>query len=177
MDVFWQPWSGPGAEHLRLVRRPDGSFEAGGTMIRSLGDAPIRVDYIIRCDDAWRTERAEVSCGERHILLGAASIAALDCIDVDIMGMTFTNTLPIRRLQLKVGASAQIAAAFVVVPDLVTRRERQRYTRLSENEYRYEGLGTGFTSVLTVDDEGIVIDYPQLSRRIWPRDILPAPRK
>jgi hypothetical protein len=165
MEYVWQAWEGFGAEYVDV----DGT-EANGAFIRVFRDAPIRVDYIVRCDVEWHTRYVEVRCGRRHIALDTLPPG---CIDVDIMAVTFTNTLPINRLRLPIGEWREISAAFVAVPELEVRVARQRYTRLGPNEYRYEGLETNFTSVLTVDDDGIVIDYPQLSRRV----ILPPPRK
>ena len=51
---------------------------------------------------------------------------------------------------------------------------RQRYTCLERGEYdgryRYEdeGLFQGFTADLSVDADGLVLDYPGLFRRIRP---------
>lgn len=163
MEFVWQAWEGFGAEYVDV----DGT-EANGTFIRVFRGAPIRVDYVVRCDAGWSTRYVEVRCGRRRIALDALPPG---CDDVDIMAVTYTNTLPIRRLHLPVGESREIRAAFFTVPELEVRVARQRYTRLSENEYRYEGLETGFTAVLTVDEDGIVVDYPQLSRRV----ILPPP--
>jgi hypothetical protein len=160
MEYLWQAWEGFGAEHVDVRAN-----EANGTFIRDF-----RVDYTVRWDDAWRTTFADVRCRGRSFTLDTLPDG---CVDVDVMAVTFTNTLPIRRLRLAVGASHEIDAAYIVVPDLAVRVDRQRYTRLGANEYRYEGLATGFTAVLTVDDDGIVIDYPGLSRRV----MLPAPRK
>ena len=165
MEYVWQAWEGFGAEYVDV-----GASEANGTFIRVFRDAPLRVDYLVRWDAEWQTRHVEVRCGRRQI---AFDTLPPDCDDVDVMAATFTNTLPIRRLRLPIGASHEINAAFVTVPELEVRVAQQRYTRLGTNEYRYDGLETGFTAVLTVDDYGIVIDYPQLSRRV----ILPPPRK
>jgi len=80
----------------------------------------------------------------------------------------FTNTLPIRRLGLAVGQSATLSVAFVSVPDLRVEHVKLRYTRLAPLRYRYEGLDSGFTAEIAVDEAGLVIDYPQLCRRVWP---------
>ena len=162
MEYVWQAWEGFGAEYVDVdVDRN----KANGTFIRVFRDVPLRVEYVVQWDDQWRTRHVEVRCGRRRIALDSF----LGCDDVDIMAVTFTNTLPIRRLRLAVGEAHEIRAAYVTVPELQVRVAPQRYTRLGANEYRYEGLGTDFTAVLTVDDDGIVIDYPQLSRRVLPR--------
>lgn len=72
-----------------------------------------------------------------------------------------TNSLPIRRLRLLPGQSAEIVTAYVSVPDLaVTPPDPQRYTRLSLDRYRYESLSSDFHRVLTVDMKGLVREYP-----------------
>ncbi len=49
----------------------------------------------------------------------------------------------------------------------------QRYTCLKPlgpdgGLYRYEGRFRGFSAELPVDSDGLVIDYPETFRRIWP---------
>jgi hypothetical protein len=34
--------------------------------------------------------------------------------------------------------------------------------------YKYEGLESGFTAELQTDRDGLVLDYPDLWRRVWP---------
>jgi len=41
-----------------------------------------------------------------------------------------------------------------------TRRIDQFYTRLTDMVYRYENASNNFKSVITVDDAGLVIAYP-----------------
>jgi len=61
--------------------------------------------------------------------------------------------------------------AYVPVPSLEWRRDRQRYTFLRGDaeggRWRYEGLSTGFVAELTVDGDGLVIDYAGVFRRAW----------
>jgi hypothetical protein len=77
----------------------------------------------------------------------------------------FTNTLAIRRLGLKVGQAAEIKVAYVLVPELRLRAAPQRYTRLAERRWRFDGLDLDFTADLTVDADGFVVEYPGLFRR------------
>lgn len=83
-----------------------------------------------------------------------------DCIGIDLSITPSTNTLPIRRLNLAVGASAEVTAAWVRFPALVVQPLRQRYTRLAPDRYLYESLESDFTAELTVDDLGLVTHYP-----------------
>jgi hypothetical protein len=93
---------------------------------------------------------------------------------VDIQVTPFTNSLPIRRLGLETGQSADIRVAYVPVPELDVRPAEQRYTCLDApgpagGRYRYEGLFRDFTAELPVDGDGLVLDYAETFRRIWPR--------
>jgi hypothetical protein len=57
--------------------------------------------------------------------------------------------------------------AWVSAFDMTVRAQPQAYTRLEEHLYRFENLdGSGFHADLRVDDQGLVIDYPGLFRRI-----------
>ena len=70
-----------------------------------------------------------------------------------------TNTLPIRRLNLHVGGSESVIAAWVKFPELTVEPLSQRYTRLAKDTYSYES-NTGFSAEIVVDDLGLVNMYP-----------------
>jgi hypothetical protein len=98
-------------------------------------------------------------------------LPALDgCIDIDIWPTPFTNTFPIHRASLAVGARAEFTMVYVDAGSgagIAYRAMRQGYTRLAPALYRYENLdGSGFAAELPVDADGIVIDYQGLFRRL-----------
>jgi len=92
------------------------------------------------------------------------------CLDVDISATPFTNTLPIRRLQLQLGESAEIQVVYLAVPEMQINCEPQRYTCLEVNPaggvYKFESLTSVFVAKLPVDADGLVLDYPQLFARV-----------
>lgn len=164
--VAWKAWEGFGSELLELSE-DDRGVRAVGTLIRQWPAGPMCVDYEVRCDRSWRFISAEVAL--RGIEKRSLRIDDLGrCSDLDISACAFTNTLPIRRLSLAAGESATLSVAFVSIADLRVETVRQRYTRLATLQYRYEGLDSGFTAEITVDEDGLVVEYPQLCRRIWP---------
>jgi uncharacterized protein len=98
---------------------------------------------------------------------GGEPVPELDgCIDVDISATPFTNTLPIRRLGLHPGESADVDVAYVRLPEPLVGAESQLYgcleARADGGIYRLEALPSGFTAELPVEAEGLVIDYPGL---------------
>jgi uncharacterized protein len=97
----------------------------------------------------------------------ATPLAGLrDAIDIDLSASPFTNTLPIRRCNLGVGESVDITTAYVAFPDLTVNADPQRYTRLGQHRYRYASRDSDFTRDIEVDEDGLVVNYPGLFRRL-----------
>ncbi|WP_142986735.1 putative glycolipid-binding domain-containing protein [Halorubrum cibi] len=184
-DVFWSPVTGVGMESLHLIEDAAG-VSAESVVIGSVDGEPFRVRYEIECDRNHRVQRVNVTALGREstsITLRAdgsgnwtdgrgREVPSLDgCIDVDVSATPFSNTLPIRRLELDRNESAEIRVAYVSVPDLRVKAASQRYTCLDPidgdgGRYRYENTSSGFTAELPVDRDGLVIDYPELFDRV-----------
>jgi uncharacterized protein len=113
--------------------------------------------------------------GKGHWTDGSGNpILALNgCFEVDISATPFTNTLAIRRMQLKQGESADLVVAYVAVPVMEVKSVNQRYSCLELSPegglYKYEGLFRGFAANLQVDADGLVFDYPETFKRVWAR--------
>jgi hypothetical protein len=93
---------------------------------------------------------------------GVDKPAVEGCIDLDLNFSPSTNLLPIRRLNLEVGARAEIKAAWLRFPSFELEPLRQVYERLDEFKYRYSSHAGTFVAELTVNRMGFVTAYPQL---------------
>jgi hypothetical protein len=182
---MWASHEYPGYEHVRI---DDGhpKWTVFDSMVVRVHDSEVRRGgYTLIVDKAWRTLEirlmVEQSPGQmiaQHLLAtgdGTWSDAegrhlpALDgCIDIDIAWTPLTNTLPIRRLNLQPGQREDISVVFFEMPSLEFDVWQQQYTGLDSEHVRYESVASGFQRDLTIDDEGFVVDYPDLFRRIWP---------
>jgi uncharacterized protein len=144
---------------------------------------PFRLTYRLAWDESWRLRDAElvVAMGSstRSLSLetdgqghwrhrGGRAIDDLDgCLDFDIWPTPFTNTFPIRREPMAVRERRQFRMAWISAPDLTVQAQPQAYTRLADRRYLFENLdGSGFRAELAVDEDGIVLDYPGLFRRV-----------
>ncbi len=88
------------------------------------------------------------------------------CVDVDIAATPLTNTYPIRRYaDLAPGESRTARVAWVEVPSLRVEAVEQTYTRVAPNEWTYADPKHGSFSI-TVDDDGLVMDYEGFAERI-----------
>src|SRR5918993_2083022 len=163
-------------EHCTISLR-DAGLSLVGTVLGAEDGAPVRIEYRVLCDASGATSAVHVrdlrGFAQRTLTLargakgawtvdGAASRALKGCIDVDLGCSPSTNTLPIRRLRLGVGASKKIKAAWLRFPDFTIVKAAQTYTRLDEFTYRFQSAT--FDAELTVDDDGLVTAYADWRR-------------
>ena len=83
------------------------------------------------------------------------------CLDVDLEASACTNALPVRRLGLAAGATAEAPAAYVRATDARVERLEQRYTRLPDDDGRLRfdyAPAFGYRDVIVYDHAGLVLD-------------------
>ncbi len=177
--VHWRDWSGYGLEHVLLSRKAN-YIEVQSAVISGPIRAGFAALYSLKLDSNWcvvemqasllgaaeslylrRTEEGHWFDGNGQSLPDLAGI-----FDVDLSITPLTNTLPIRRLKLGIGESADIVTAYVAFPHLTVSPDLQRYTRVTSDRYRYESRDSDFVREITVDRNGLVITYPGLFQRI-----------
>lgn len=71
-------------------------------------------------------------------------------------------TLPINRLDLHLEGSSEVQVIYCDVLQQQLKPVRQKYTRLSATQYHYENVPNDFEATITVDEWGLVMDYPGL---------------
>ncbi|WP_262029824.1 putative glycolipid-binding domain-containing protein [Microvirga sp. Mcv34] len=178
--IRWSAWDGCGAgmEHVD-VRPADGGLTVSGVVIAKADETEFGLSYRLRLDALWRTKDVILRTTAGHVLHlesdgqghwqenGKVRPDLQGCIDIDIQATPLTNTLPVRRLDLETGESSDIRLCYIAVPDLIVTAANQRYTALDAGTlYRFESLESGFTADLPVDEDGFVLDYPGLFKRL-----------
>jgi hypothetical protein len=183
-SICWVPmWNknreGVGLEHLLLAERAANSV----ILAFDADHGPFRLTYRLTWDDSWRVRDADLVATTEHSTRSlrlhtdgqghwqhadGRAIEELDgCMDIDIWPTPFTNSFPIWREPMAVGERRQFRMAWVFAPDLTVRLQPQAYTRLADRLYLFESLdGSDFQAELPVDLDGIVLDYPDLFRRV-----------
>lgn len=182
--ICWTPiWNkaheSAGMEHLLLSEAHADSVLLA--FDEKLG--PFRLFYRLTWEKPWRLRQADLFAASdrfsRSLSLRTDSqgrwqdgegrvLEELEgCSDIDIWPTPFTNSFPINRAPLALGERREFLMAWVSAPELSVRAQPQAYTRLADRLYLFENLdGSGFRAELPVDDDGIVLDYPGLFRRI-----------
>ena len=156
-----------------------------GTEVLVSDEETLSCWFRVRLDDDWRTVAVDATAvaasGERSCALVAdpdrrwtvdgVRRPDLDgCLDVDVAATPLTNTFPIRRLaDLAVGGISTSPVAWVDVPRLGVTRIDQTYERLPARggygAWRYSDPQHG-AFMLTVDADGLVMDYEGFARRV-----------
>lgn len=156
------------------------------TIVGSHENTPYTIEYSITTNRRWETRRVSVTAhlsntthrvvlhkdsGGRWIENGGPAPRYNGCTDIDISLTPFTNTLPINRLGLKENEEAIIDVIYIDLLNTDTRPVRQHYKRLTAREYLYANVPNDFESTVTVDESGLVVEYPGLFARALIRDV------
>lgn len=141
--------------------------------------------YVIELDERWTTTtatawaisgrggtelRLDVDASGRWHANGVAVPDLDGCLDVDLEASACTNTIPVHRLHLDIGQSADAPAVYVRAPDLGVERIEQRYTRVADDglhqRYDYRAPNFDFGCRLVYDDAGLILEYPGIASRV-----------
>jgi uncharacterized protein len=190
--AVWAKDDGTGGEFVELDLEPD-RLGARGVAIGS-SPLPYRLDYVLQTGAGFATTLLDVSSRgagwSRRLLLGGDGagswsidtetegivdldgpggdpLALAGALHCDLGLSPVTNLMPILRHGLASGEGrVELSAAWVSVPDLRVQLDGQRYTAIGPNRIRYEALDGVFSATITLDDDGLVADYPGIARRI-----------
>jgi hypothetical protein len=178
IPILWRRLDRPGLETARLVVLETG-WILSGTAVFLDPAGPGRLDYQINLEPGWQTRAARVAgwVGTQTVeidlrveqaadgsplwrLNGAMTPEVTGCVDLDLNFSPSTNLLPVRRLKLAVGQSAQVRAAWLRFPSFTLEPFPQVYTRTGPATYRYQSSGGAFTADLKVNPVGFATHYP-----------------
>ncbi|WP_320669683.1 putative glycolipid-binding domain-containing protein [Patulibacter defluvii] len=182
------------AEHALVDLDRDG-LRASGVQL-GVAPLPYRADYALEAGDRFATARLTVRVagagwsrsldlrradGRWTIDARAEGVVALpapggdtatlaDAADCDLAWSPLTNLMPVRRHDLDRGpGQVELTVAWVALPALTVERSRQRYEHVDDGVVRFVALdddADGFTADLTLDRDGLVVEYPALARRV-----------
>ncbi len=175
-SVFWQNLNNPGCEIARLRYCPPRVALTGTSLVLEQ-DMKATITYRIVSDEQWQTRQVTTTIeddqGRKDIEIvvndhkswfinGIEQKALAGCHDIDLGFTPVSNTLPIRRLQLAEGEQQDVEVAWLQFPSLRFCKATQRYQRVAERQFMYSNLDSGYVTTITVDDQGLVLSYPEM---------------
>lgn len=166
-----------------------GGLRAVGRMVRTTADGVFTASYRLVAGASGALERLVVDAAcegrERHLTItrddggvwlvddgsGAARVDAGEALDVDLAFSPVFNALPIRRLGLHREKDEQtLPMVFVALPEGTVEYAEQTYRTVrtfSDGEPAVVGFSADdFAAEMTVDGDGMVLDYPGIAVRV-----------
>lgn len=167
-------------EHCELLLEKDRIMVS--SIVKGLVDgSEVHISYLIHMDRNWKTLSVSVLNrveGELKQLAyksdgdgnwfgnGLEADLFKGCIEIDIMVSPFTNSIPVNRLKLKIGESRRISVMYFDILKFEVLRVEQIYTRVTEDQYKYENTDNDFKALIRFDEFGLVRSYPGLFEMI-----------
>lgn len=184
-EYLWRAQDVAGVEHVRLDRSHPGWDVFDSMIVREHEGRIVRGGYTLIVDKTFRTLEVRIMAEQEPGTMAALHLLAtgdgtwtdaderripsLDgAVDVDIAWSPLTNMLPVRRVDLQPGDEREITVAYIALPSLEVRPMTQRYTRVDASTVRYTSRDGAFVRDLTVDEDGMVLEYPGFFTRAFP---------
>lgn len=182
-------WAGTDGLRLEAARvvLADRGLRASGSLVSAHqeGVEAYSASYSLATDEVGVVRRLTVRVtraqGEQHVTLtrseegiwlvdhggSAVRTGFGGALDADVAFSPLFNALPVRRLGLhRAAAEHRLPIVFVSLPCLQVVCVRQIYRTLSVGESAVVGFASdSFETELTVDTDGLVLEYPGLARR------------
>jgi hypothetical protein len=171
-ELSWTTWNGDHLETLNLAWDNE-AWTAVGRVGRE------RIEYVLRLAPIWHVRQfllfrdlddpdlwLAIDPDHRWGEINGSYRPELDgCADIELACTPFTATIPIRRLRLAIGDSAELDVIDVDVDTLAATRQPVRYERTGERSYLRTSLVTGDVRRFEVDEFGLVLDEANRFRR------------
>jgi len=179
MKIIWKGIIYNSLEYFTLTRQ-ENIFIVKSKIIGTYEDKMYVVAYNLLIDSEWKVQNFEIEYEVNNIkkkitgekidnrwkMNGLINPTYTDFDFIDISLTPFTNTLPIRNLNLEIGEEQEVNVIYINILDNYTKPLKQKYRKKSERIYKYENVPNDFEADISVDEFGLVIFYPLLFERL-----------
>jgi hypothetical protein len=171
--VRWTTWN---HEHLdtTTIRWENEGFTVSGVVSSE------RIEYVLRLSATWQVRQfilfrdldepdlwlATDGSGRWGEMNGAHRTELDGCYDIHLECTPFSHSLPVRRLPLLPGHTAELPVVQVNPDTLEVTAVNHRYTRVSDHAWEHTVEGSHDAVEFTVDQHGLVLDYAGGFRRV-----------
>jgi hypothetical protein len=168
----WFTWDGQHREDLTVLWENE-AWTVSGVVGRE------QVQYILRLSPTWQVRQfilfrdldepdlwlATDGGGRWGEMNGAHRVELDGCYDIDLACTPFTRSLPIHRLPLHVGHTADLTVIEVDVETLAVVPVQRRYTRVDTHRWQVATDALDAIDEFEVDQHGLVLDQTGAFRR------------
>lgn len=179
-NIIWKGRNDESLENCNVLTNDEG-FEVNSTVSITLDETICDIGYFIQTGKNWKSRYCKItSCEDENTktlelrrlpenrweINGKHDRAFDGCDAIDISITPFPNTLIINRKAMEQEESFEVKMIYIDAIKMECEPIDARYTKLTDREYEYENLTTGFNVVLDVDEEGFVVNYPGFFKKI-----------
>lgn len=177
--IVWKALSWPSmVVHTHTVN--DSIHSHGLAVGKTDKDIPFAMEYDMALTADWGIKEVSIKSlldarvikllqrGKQWYDANGEHMAEFDGMEmVDISISPFTNTLPIKQLHFEGQEPQKVDMIYFDENNFSLQRVQQIYSQIDERTYRYHDIELpDFVSDIVVDDDGMIIDFPELFRRV-----------
>ncbi|MBM7603057.1 hypothetical protein JOC75_001027 [Metabacillus crassostreae] len=182
VKVVWNNEELYGCEHLKLESTTENLVVQSTVIyVDEKKTTAYNLNYTVELDEHWLTKKFNIivdnidsielhTDGEGNWFNSDGElIDSLEgAIDIDISATPFSNSLPINRINWSINQIEHFQMVYISVPSLETKKVPQSYHYIrKEGELRYFKYRCyDYETIISVDSNGLVIDYPKTFSRI-----------
>jgi len=177
--IIWKGIAYNSLEYFHLTNN-NGIRTAVSKIIGSFDGKLYFVSYHITIDEEWcvqnftiesevngkKSEIKGIRNGNEWEINGSNHPDFTNFKYIDISLTPFTNTLPINNLKLSEMQSREINVMYIDVLENEIKPVKQKYSKIEKFEYLYENIPKNFEAKISIDDSGLVENYPSLFKKI-----------
>ncbi|REC62227.1 hypothetical protein DRF65_10965 [Chryseobacterium pennae] len=168
--LFYKSW-----EHCKIEKQAD-MLAVESIIVGNHQGKIYNVSYVLKINAEWCVQEFEITSeidGVTAVVLGKeqgeewlindqlrSEFRGLHYIDISVTPLT--NSLPINNLHMAIGEQHVIDVLYIDILANDLKAVKQRYSRISKDQYLYENCDSDFSSIIQVDAKGIVKSYPGL---------------
>ncbi|WP_048503101.1 putative glycolipid-binding domain-containing protein [Chryseobacterium sp. BLS98] len=178
--IIWKGLLYHSLEYFNLIENEE-NYMVTSKIIGSFDNTAYFVHYQITIDKNWLVQNFTVEYevnGEKFKVTGLKhgnnwTINDTDRPEfsdfkyIDISLTPFTNTLPINNLNLSKGQSSEINVIYINILEGKIKPVKQQYTHIGQSEYLYENIPKNFEALISIDNSGLVENYPGLFEKVY----------
>lgn len=179
-NIIWEGINDETLENCNVLTN-NGGYEATSTVSMVEEYYVCNIEYELKTNEHWESQHCKITncheeghktlelqrlSGDKWVINGKEDPNFEGFNGIDISITPFTNTLIINRRQLREKESIQMKIIYIEPLKMVCSPIEVIYTKLSDKQFEYQNLTTGYNVVLDVDDEGFVTCYPGYFRML-----------
>ena len=173
--IIWKGKIHNSLEYLNLTKQGD-RFTAESKIIGASKQKIFCVSYHLQINSDWSIDQFDINYevnnakknvfGKRNaeiwVINGVNDTNFTHFNFIDISLTPFTNTQPIKNLNLNIGQQQEISVIYIDILANEIKPAKQKYTRVAERVYKYENIPNDFEANIIIDNFGLVEFYPLL---------------